>query len=78
MSDTRKFAGVSLEGIEPVQIANAFGMDGETVNDETKVLDAIRRGLSVVNTEGRPYLLDVRLPSGLPEGGVAANPFRMR
>jgi len=78
MSDTRKFAGVSLEGIEPVQIANAFGMDGETVNDETKVLEAIRRGLSVVNTEGRPYLLDVRLPSGLPEGGVAANPFRMR
>ena len=78
MSDTRKFAGVSLEGIEPVQIANAFGMDGETVNDETKVLEAIRRGLSVVNTEGRPYLLDVRLPSGLPEGGVAANQFRMR
>ena len=78
MSDTRKFAGVSLEGIEPVQIANAFGMDGETVNDETKVLEAIRRGLSVVNTEGRPYLLDFRLPSGLPEGGVAARQFRMR
>ena len=78
MSDTRKFAGVSLEGIEPVKIASAFGMDGETVNDETKVLEAIRRGFSVVNTEGRPYLIDFRLPSGLPEGGIPADQYRMR
>ena len=78
MSDTGKFAGVSLEGIEPVKIANAFGMDGETVQEESDLEDSLRRGLEIVNTEGRPYLIDVRLPSGLPEGGVPAEQYRMR
>ena len=78
MSDTGKFAGVSLEGIEPVKIANAFGMDGETVQNEADLEDSLRRGLEIVNTEGRPYLIDVRLPSGLPEGGVPAEQYRMR
>ncbi|MEE8363988.1 MAG: hypothetical protein V3S18_07955, partial [Dehalococcoidia bacterium] len=58
-------------------IAGGFGVEGERVDDETQVGDAIARGLATVEREKRPYLLDVRLPSGLPHGGRPAAPFQL-
>ena len=78
MSDTGNYQGVVLDGIDPVKIADAFGMDGERVDDEEKLNESIQRGLEIVTKQNRPYLLDVRLPIGLPEGGVAAQQYRMK
>lgn len=77
MRETGRYAGVGLEGIDPLGLARAYGLEGERVDDESKVAEAIERGLAVVETEKRPYVLDVRLPSGLPEGAQAAEPFRL-
>ena len=78
MSDTGNYQGVVLDGIDPVKIADAFGMDGERVDDEEKLYESIQRGLEIVTKQNRPYLLDVRLPLGLPEGGVAEEQYRMK
>ena len=72
MTDTGEYASVELENIDPVTIAAGFGMDGIRVDDESKVQEAIAHGLEVVMKEQRPYLIDVRLPLGLPEGGRPA------
>ena len=78
MSDTGKYGGVVLEGMDPVKIAEAFGLEAESVDDESKVADAVRRGLNIVNEENRPYLIEFKLPIGLPEGGVADQQYQMR
>ena len=78
MSDTGNYQGVVLDGIDPVKIADAFGMDGERVEHEEKLNESIERGLEIVTKQNRPYLLDVRLPLGLPEGGVADQQYRMK
>jgi len=78
MSDTGNYQGVVLDGIDPVKIAEAFGMGGERVDDEEKLNESIQRGLEIVTNQNRPYLLDVRLPLGLPEGGVAEEQYRMK
>ena len=78
MSDTGKYGGVVLDGMDPVKIADAFGMEGERIEDEKNVKDAVSRGLDIVNRESRPYLLDFRLPLGLPEGGEADQQYLMR
>ena len=78
MSDTGNYQGVVLDGIDPVKIADAFGMDGERVDDEEKLNESIQRGVEIVTKQNRPYLLDVRLPIGLPEGGVADQQYRMK
>jgi thiamine pyrophosphate-dependent acetolactate synthase large subunit-like protein len=78
MSDTGKYGGVVLDGMDPVKIADAFGMEGERVEDESDLNDVVRRGMGIVNDENRPYLLDIRLPLGLPEGGEAAKQYLMR
>ena len=78
MSDTGNYQGVVLDGIDPVKIADAFGMDGERVDDEEKLNESIQRGLEIVTKQNRPYLLDVRLPIGLPEGGVADQQYRLK
>ena len=77
MSRTGEYAGVRLDGIDPVMISQGFGVEAERVDDEAAIGEAIERGLTVVEREGRPYLLDVRLPVGLPAGGRAASPFEM-
>ena len=77
MKETGEYAGVVLDGIDPVTIAEGFGVEGVHVEEEAQVGDAIARGLETVGRENRPYLLDVRLPTGLPQGGRAAVPFRM-
>ena len=53
-------------------------MEGERVDDEDKLIQTIQRALEIVTEQNRPYLLDVRLPLGLPEGGVAAQQYRMK
>ena len=77
MSETGEYAGVVLGGIDPVKIADAFGVEGLRVDDESRLEDAIAHGLRVNDTEARPFLLDVRLPLGLPEGGRAAPQFQL-
>ena len=53
-------------------------MDGESIDDEDKVQEAVERGLKIVTEENRPYLLEFKLPIGLPEGGIADKQYRMR
>ena len=77
MKQASEYAGVVLDGIDPVQIAAGFGVEGMRVQDESCVEDAIEHGLQVVEEEQRPFLLDVHLPLGLPAGGQAAAPFRL-
>jgi thiamine pyrophosphate-dependent acetolactate synthase large subunit-like protein len=76
MSDTSQYASVALEGIDPVAIAGGFGMDGIVVDDESKLQDAIKHGLDIVMNDQRPYLIDVKLPIGLPEGGTPAEVWK--
>jgi hypothetical protein len=47
------------------------------VDEELDLDGAIARGLDVVEGEERPFLLDVKLPLGLPGGGRAATPFQL-
>ena len=78
MSDTGIYEGVVLDGIDPVKIADAFGLEAETIDSENSIDETFDRALKIVQDENRPYLLDVRLPTGLPEGGSASQPFKMR
>ena len=78
MSDTGIYEGVVLDGIDPVKIADAFGLGAETIDSENSIDETFDRALKIVQDENRPYLLDVRLPTGLPEGGSASQPFKMR
>ena len=77
MKQTGEYAGVVLDGIDPVKIAEGFGVEGMHVQEESKAAEAIAYGLNVVEREKRPYLLNVHLPLGLPKGGHAATPFRL-
>ena len=77
MKQSGEYAGVVLNGIDPVKIADGFGVEGMHVQDESGVEDAIAHGLKVVEGEKRPFLLNVHLPLGLPEGGSAAEQFRL-
>lgn len=77
MTRTGQYAGVVLEGMDPAKIAEAFGVESMTVTDEGEVRSAIEEGLRVVDDEKRPFLLDVRLPLGLPHGGRPAPHYRL-
>ncbi|MBP39618.1 MAG: thiamine pyrophosphate-binding protein [Dehalococcoidia bacterium] len=72
MKDTGVYAGVVLDGADIVQLAGSFGVEGRRVDDESKMAEAVKEGLETVEREGRPMLLDVQLPLGLPEGGKAS------
>ena len=75
MQRTGEYAGVVLDGADPVKLADGFGVAGMHVQDESRLHEAIAHGLEVVEGEGRPFLLNVHLPLGLPKGGRAATPF---
>ena len=77
MKQASEYAGVVLDGVDLVQIAAGFGLEGMRVQDESGLESAIEHGLQVVEDEQRPYLLDVRLPLGLPAGGQAAAQFQL-
>lgn len=77
MKATGEYGGVVLQGIDPAKLSEAFGVEAITVSDESALEDALERGLRVVDDEERPFLLDVRLPLGLPSGGRPAAQFRL-
>ena len=77
MTRTGNYAGVVLEGMDPSKIAEAFGVESMTVTDEDAVRSAMEEGIRVVDDEKRPFLLDVRLPLGLPKGGRPAAHYRL-
>ena len=76
MSDTGQYASVALEGIDRVAIAGGFGMAGIGGDNESELRDAITHGLDIVMNEQIPYLIDVKLPLGLPEGGTPAEVWK--
>ena len=69
MKETGEYRGVVLDNIDPVKLAEGFGVEAMDVTDEATVSDAIEQGLKTVADEGRPFLLNVHMPLGLPEGG---------
>jgi benzoylformate decarboxylase len=75
MKKTGEYAGVVLDNIDIVKIAEAYGVDGMHVQEESDLANAMERGLDVVEGEGRPYILNVHLPVGLPQGGRPAQPY---
>ncbi len=77
MKETGEYAGVVLDKIEPVKIAEGFGVEGMCVDNEEKLGDAIAWGMKVTEEKKRPFLLDVRLPLGVPEGGKEARQYRL-
>lgn len=77
MKQTGEYAGVVLDRIDPVKLAEGFGVEALHVQEESQVESAIARGLEIVEGEKRPFLLNIQLPLGLPEGGRAAKPFQL-
>jgi len=76
MKDTGEYAGVVLDGVDVVQLAGSFGVEGRRVDSEADIVEAVDAGLDKVEREGRPMVLDVKLPLGLPDGGKAARQFK--
>jgi thiamine pyrophosphate-dependent acetolactate synthase large subunit-like protein len=77
MKDSGDYAGVVLSGIDPVKLAEGFGVEAMHLQDEDKTTDTIAHALDVVERESRPFLLNVHLPMGIPSGGRPARQFRM-
>ncbi|CAI8009877.1 Benzoylformate decarboxylase [Geodia barretti] len=69
MRETGVYRGVVLDNIDPVKLAEGFGVEAMDATDEANISDAIEHGLGVVEREKRPFLLNVHMPLGLPEGG---------
>ena len=78
MKQSGEFSGVVLDQIDPVKVAEGFGVEGMQVQDESRVQEAIDHGLKVVQEEQRPFLLNVHLPLGLPQGGRRATPYSLK
>ena len=77
MRETGEYRGVVLDGIDPVKLAEGFGVEAMDATDEATISDAIEHGLGVVEREKRPFLLNVHLPLGLPEGGRPGEIYNM-
>ena len=77
MRETGEYRGVVLDGIDPVKLAEGFGVEAMDATDEATIGDAIEHGLGVVEREKRPFLLNVHLPLGLPEGGKPGEIYNM-
>ena len=77
MHKSGEYAGVVLDQIDPVKIAEGYGVEGMHVQDESKLEEAMQSGLDIVEKENRPFVLNVHLPIGLPEGGRPAKPFKL-
>ena len=77
MRETGEYRGVVLDGIDPVKLAEGFGVEAMDATDEASIGDAIEHGLGVVEREKRPFLLNVHLPLGLPEGGRPGEIYNM-
>ena len=78
MKRTGEYRGVVLDNIDPVKLAESFGVEGMDATDESNIADAIEHGLKTVEAERRPFLLNVHLPIGLPEGGRPGAPYSFK
>ena len=78
MDTAGEWAGVVLDKIDLVAVADAYGVEGREIREERELQVALDYGLKVVEQEGRPFVLDVRLPGFLPAGHRPAAPFRLR
>ena len=78
MKRTGEYRGVVLHNIDPVKLAEGFGVEGMDATDESKIAGAIEHGLKTVEEEKRPFLLNVHLPLGLPEGGRPEAPYNLK
>ena len=78
MKRTGEYRGVVLDNIDPVKLAEGFGVEGMDATDESKIAGAIEHGLKTVEEEKRPFLLNVHLPLGLPEGGRPGAPYNLK
>ena len=78
MKRTGEYKGVVLDNIDPVKLAESFGVEGMDATDESNIADAIEHGLKTVEAERRPFLLNVHLPIGLPEGGRPGAPYSFK
>jgi benzoylformate decarboxylase len=58
-----KVPGLDVQGVEIVQIARGFGVEGELVERAEDLRPAIERALSA----GRPYLVEVIVDREVPE-----------
>lgn len=77
MHESGNYAGVVLDGTDIVKLSESFGVEGIKVESEDSIAGAVEHGLDTVEREGRPLLLDVRMPLGIPEGGRAAKQFQL-
>ena len=77
MNKRARYEGVVLDGIDVVGLAESFGVEGIRVDDESRIEAAVADGLETVEKEGRPLLLDVKMPLGLPAGGKAADQYKL-
>ncbi len=77
MKQTGEYRGVVLDNIDPVKLADGFGVEGMNVDDESRISEAIEHGLKTAENEKRPFLLNVHLPLGLPEGGRPGAPYSL-
>ncbi len=77
MNKRGRYEGVVLGGIDVVGLAESFGVEGIRVDDEERIDAAVADGLETVGKEGRPLLLDVKMPLGLPAGGQAADQYQL-
>ena len=77
MNKRGRYEGVVLDGIDVVGLAESFGVEGIRVDDEARIDAAVAEGLETVEKEGRPLLLDVKMPLGLPTGGKAAEQYQL-
>ena len=64
-------------GTGPAKIAEGFGVEASNVTNETTVAESIATGMDIVQRENRPYLLNVHLPMGLPQGGRPGSRYNM-
>ena len=78
MKQTGEYRGVVLDNIDPVKLAEGFGVEGMDATDESDIAGAVEHGLKTVEEEKRPFLLNVHLPIGLPAGGRPGAPYSLR
>ena len=77
MNRDRTYAGVALDGIDVVGLAESFGVEALRVDDESTVDEQVSHALRTVGREARPLVLDVKIPTGLPANGQAAEQFQL-
>ncbi len=75
MSDSEEYEGVALEKVDPVTIAEGYGVEGRHIKNESDVEAAISQGIDIVERERRPMVLNVNLLQGIPSGSRPMKPF---